>query len=714
MTAERMRAFSGAAVALALLAATLATAPPAAASEGVLRLETVSNRADLVSGGDVLIRVTPPRGSGAAGVSYAVNGRGVAGALRPEGNRRGLLALVSGLRNGKNTIIATGGGQRAELTVINHRIGGPVFAGKQVKPWRCTTEENGLGPPKDKWCNAPTRLTYMYKTDNPQAPFAPYDPANPPATVPTTTTDQGVTVPYIIRVERGTLDRSIYEIAVLADPKESWTPSHPQRAWNHKLHVPFGGGCAAHHQQTTPGTLAFDDFALSRGFAVASSGLNTLSQNCNEVVSAEAVMMIKERVIETLGTIRYTFGKGGSGGSVQQQNIAASYPGLLDGILPGASYPDVWTTANEIFECTSLFRYFNEVSPHLWAIPSQRAAVAGHAHADTACPSWVAAFAPAFEPTGSGAFGLGLNDNGCAVPADQRYDPETNPDGVRCAISDYDVAIFGKRHDGVAKRAMDNVGVQYGLNALNSRLITPEQFVDLNQKIGGLDRDFRPQPQRTTADVGALEIAYRSGRVSDARQLAKVPMIDLRIPENEEIHQHYYSYTMRARLDLANGTHANQIIWTGGGSDNDAFVLMDKWLSRIESDKSSTPLRLKVIRNKPAEAVDACGIGSYLVSDTSTCKVAFPYYSNPRIAAGGPFANNVLKCRTKPLDRSDYRVSFNDAQWRRLKTAFPTGVCDWNRSGIGQQPVVPWLTYKGGPGGKPLGSPPQTRLVPRP
>lgn len=675
-------------------------------------LETVSNRADLVSGGDVLIRVVPPRGTGAAGVSYAVNGRGVAGALRPEGRGRGLLALITGLRNGTNQITASGGGQRAELIVINHRIGGPVFAGKQVKPWTCTTEENGLGPPKDKQCNAPAKVSYMYKTDNPQTPFAAYDPASPPATVPTTTTDQGVTVPYIIRVETGTLDRSIYQIAVLADPKESWTPWNPQRAWNHKLHVPFGGGCAAHHQQTGPGALALDDFALSRGFVVASSGLNTLSQNCNEVVSAEALMMIKERVIETLGTIRYTFGKGGSGGSVQQQNIAASYPGLLDGIMPGASYTDVWSTANEIFECTSLFRYFNEVSPHLWAIPSQRAAVAGHAHVETACPAWVATFSPAFEPTGSGAFGLGLNDNGCAVPADKRYNPETNPTGVRCAISDYDVAIFGKRHDGVAKRAMDNVGVQYGLNALNSGLITIQQFIDLNLKIGGLDRDFRPQPKRTTADQGALEIAYRSGRVSDARQLAKVPMIDLRIPENEEIHQHYYSYTMRARLDRANATHANQIIWTGGGSDNDAFLLMDRWLSRIESDRSSAPLRLKVIRDKPADAVDACGIGSNLITDTNMCRIAFPYYSNPRIAAGGPFANNVLKCRTKQLDRSDYRVSFNDVQWQRLKSAFPTGVCDWNRSGIGQQPVVPWLTYEDGPGGKALGSPPKARLVP--
>jgi hypothetical protein len=700
-------------VALGLFAATLGTKTPAVAEPaGRLRVETVSNRADLVSGGDALIRVVPPRGVGPAGISYAVNGRGVAGALRKDPAGTGYLALAKGLRTGENTITATGGGQTVELKVTNHPIGGPVFAGPQVTPWFCTTEENGLGRPKDKQCNAPTQVRYVYKTNNPQTPFQPYDPAAPPGNVPMTTTDRGVTVPYIVRVERGTLDRSIYEIAVLADPTKDWQPWAPQKAWNHKLHVPFGGGCSAHHRQTIPGGV-LDDFALSRGFAVAASGLNTLSQNCNEVVSAEALMMIKERVIETLGTIRYTFGKGASGGSIQQQNIAATYPGLLDGIMPGASYPDVWTTFPELFDCSLLLSYFNEVSPHLWTVGTQRAAVAGHSNVDSACVAWEALFVPAMDPTGAGAFGMNVNDNGCGVPPERRYNPETNPKGVRCAVADYVTSIFGRRkQDGFGKRPLDNVGVQYGLNALNSGLILSEQFVDLNEKIGGFDIDLEHQPQRTTADPGVIEIAYRSGRVTDARQLAKVPMIDLRIPENEEIHQHYYSYTMRARLDRANGTHANQIIWTGGGSDGDAFLLMDKWLRRIESDRSSTPLRLKVIRNKPAEAVDACGIGSSLITDTNACRIAFPYYSNPRIAAGGPFANNVFKCKTKPLDRTDYRVTFSDAQWARLKSAFPTGVCDWNRNGVDQQPVVPWQTYKDGPGGKPLGPRPQSHPVP--
>jgi hypothetical protein len=36
----------------------------------------------------------------------------------------------------------------------------------------------------------------------------------------------------------------------------------------------------------------------------------------------------------------YTIGQGGSGGSMQQHLIAQNYPGLLDGIMPAASFPD--------------------------------------------------------------------------------------------------------------------------------------------------------------------------------------------------------------------------------------------------------------------------------------------------------------------------------------------------------------------------------------
>ena len=50
----------------------------------------------------------------------------------------------------------------------------------------------------------------------------------------------GLTVPYIVRVERGTMNRGIYDIAVLFDPSKPWTALAPQPQWNGKVVYTFG------------------------------------------------------------------------------------------------------------------------------------------------------------------------------------------------------------------------------------------------------------------------------------------------------------------------------------------------------------------------------------------------------------------------------------------------------------------------------------------
>jgi hypothetical protein len=66
---------------------------------------------------------------------------------------------------------------------------------------------------------------------------------------------------------------------------------------------------------------------------------------------------------------------------------------------------------------------------------------------------------------------------------------------------------------------------------------------------------------------------------------------------------------------------------------------------------------------------------------------------NPRIAAGGPFSDDVLSCQLKPLTRSDHPVACSDDQWALLQQTFPTGVCDYDKLGVGQQGGVAWMTY---------------------
>ena len=70
-------------------------------------------------------------------------------------------------------------------------------------------------------------------------------------------------------------------------------------------------------------------------------------------------------------------------------------------------------------------------------------------------------------------------------PDPENYHPVLNWRGCRGTVSDLQVSIWGKREqDGFAKVAYDNVGVQYGLKALENGDISAEQFVDLNETIG--------------------------------------------------------------------------------------------------------------------------------------------------------------------------------------------------------------------------------------
>jgi hypothetical protein len=277
--------------------------------------------------------------------------------------------------------------------------------------------------------------------------------------------------------------------------------------------------------------------------------------------------------------------------------------------------------------------------------------------------------------------------------------------------------------EGFAERPAGNVGVQYGLQALDAGAITPAQFARINAKMGGVDIDNHAQPQRSEVDSRTAAIAYRTGQVTDARQLATVPIIDLRAySETAEIHTSYYSYKMRARLDNANGNHNNQIIWTfpafapvlGVVPPPDiglkSFLLIDSWLSSIEADHGRGSLAEKVVRDKPGQAVDGCfpESATTMITDQSTCATVFPHYGDTRTAAGAPLADEIIKCQLKPLNASEYPVKFTPEEWTELQQAFPTGVCDYSKPGAGQRPSTPWITFAGGPGGRALGTPPKS------
>lgn len=771
---------------------------------------TLSNRADLVSGGSALVEVKVPAMVAATSLKVDRDGTDITPLFVTRADGR-IVGLVTGLINGNNTITASSTSntfQGARLVITNHPQGGPVLLASQTTPWVCATpvatpavgntpatNASGLSTAAtDAQCNIATEFTLWYRTLTPVSvnngadgncvfvlpdqtaatpAFSCLQPyatgTTPAATVAATTTSAGVTLPYIVRVERGTINRGIYDIAVLFDPtKPAWTANTPQPQWNGKVLYTYGASTGQPRQQfrseqnwAVGGITGInDDTALRLGFMTVDNSITDSLYNSNRVLVAETTMMMKEHIVDTYGEIKFTMANGCSGGSIQQNTVSTIYPGLLDGIQPSCDYADSITTGIEVSDCVLLTNAY--VTPE-WAalmagltpaqVNAKKAAVNGHRD-QTGCAGWSNSFGfnnksgnytrYTVDPV-TGAISFTASDmvvrNNCRLPAALVYDPVTNPTGTRCGDPDLAAAVWGTTTGlpgGSSLRALstnDNVGVQYGLKAFLTGAITSEEFVVLNEKIGGTDADSNLVASRSAADAAALPIAYKAGIVSNGKNLGKVAIIDSRGydegPGGTDIHYNWRSFSERARLDADSGSHDNQVIWryVGFGASGllpagpvqmaavttKSFTTLDAWLTSLMASAPKASLnaartQAQVIAAKPAAAIDFCYLSTdfnfttpITVKATCDADAKLAYFSSPHQVAGGPQTENVLKCQLKPLLFTDYiGVTFSAAQQARLNAVFAGGVCDWSKPGAGQQDPVSPLTFTAGPGGVPL------------
>jgi hypothetical protein len=304
------------------------------------------------------------------------------------------------------------------------------------------------------------------------------------------------------------------------------------------------------------------------------------------------------------------------------------------------------------------------------------------------------------------------------LPAALRYDAKANPGGTRCDVYDHTVNVYGRdAATGFARRPLDNVGIQYGLRALNDGVITPAQFLDLNERIGGYDADGRIVPARTVADRTAVRTAYETGRLTNGGGgLATTPVIDLRAysddAPNGDVHVRYHSFTMRERMRKANGRIDNHVMLvtdnrhglysTSNPVAQEAIRQMDAWLENLARDSSTDPVIDRIARAKPADLVDACWtrddepekIAEPMVRGQGRCEALYPSAPSPREVAGAPIAADIVKCQLKPIDPADYKVKFTTDEAAGLKRIFNAGVCDWSKPGVEQTKLKgTWLRF---------------------
>ncbi len=653
-----------------------------------LEIKTLSSRPGFVSGGDALIEIKAP-----VQPTLTLNGKDITSQLKQNGTAwRG---VVSGFNVGENTLLAKAAKQQATLKVTNYPTTGPILSGPHLTPYECRTVESGLGEPLDANCSAKPKIDYFYRaTNNTFKPLA--DPVKRPDDLTTTTTIDGKTVPYIVRIDSGTINRSIYRIAVLDDPNpelsgNQWTPG---AGWNRKLAVSFGGGAGTQYNQgVNQANAALNHLYLSRGFAFMISTELVNQQHGNAVLQGEALMMLKEYFIERYGVPKWTVGNGGSGGAIQQLVITQIYPGLLDGLQPTLAFPD---SSLHTADAGLLQNFWRKADASVWT-DAKKTAVEGFTKGTTA--AWERSFVPVLTAT---------NAKGCAMKDESKvYHPVTNPKGVRCTMQEMRANIYGRDpQTGFARKPQDNIGLQYGLLALNSGTINVDEFLDLNEKVGGNDIDGGFVAQRSIGDDVATRAIYASGLLnSGGGGLANVPILHAR-PYTDaigDIHDRHRDMTIRARLERANKRSDNQIIWTGPAIERGKAPTVDlaalsldamtKWLDALTTD--AAPLNTdKVVRHKPAEATDACWDAQGVrINERATfdgagkCNALYPVHSEPRLVAGAPLTNDIAKCQLKPINFAEYKTVFTDSQKARMKMVFPTGVCDFSKPGIGQAPI---------------------------
>jgi hypothetical protein len=702
-----------------------------------LQIEVLSSRPEFVSAGNALVGVTVDDDIDPGDVTVSVGETDVTDAFAadPDDDQR-LVGLVDGLDEGDNTLTAAAGDESSELTLTDHPAQGPLLTAEALPLAACTTELFGLAPstPEDD-CVAPTKVTWQY-VDQAGALHDLADPTEPPADADTVETAGGDTVPFVVRNEWGVLDRSVYRITLLdADPTSDAdaTAEPDTSAWNGRLVYRFGGGCGTTFTQGYFGTGEPAVEVLRKGYATATATFNTFQVMCNDVLSAETASMVKEHFIETYGVPVHTIGEGGSGGAIQQILIAQNYPGLLDAIVPSLPFPDALSIGGGVFDCALLTDYY--ATPGGKALtPEQRAAVNGHGVAGT-CDLWNASFATNIDPTRSCTFDVaavfgapGGNSDIPTVPPDEIYDADTNPDGFRCGVWESNVAITGRDPDtGFANSGYDNAGIQYGLDALNDGVITPDQFIDLNEKIGGFDIDGQPQPDRSAVSDELAGRAYSTGRVTGPYGgLPDTPIILVNVYTDMQgdIHDRVRSFEIMDRLADDDGNVPDTVsLWTvgadpqGGGiaatltgalgdfTAGPTFV-MDEWLTDAEAHRADEggSWRDALSATKPEAAESRCTVDDHEIvgpdaNEDPRCVEAFPIHQEPRMAAGMPRSGDILKCTLVDVAEAAsgdmvYGVDLSDAQLDRLADIFPDGVCDYTQPAVGQtEPDGVWQSF---------------------
>jgi hypothetical protein len=220
---------------------------------------------------------------------------------------------------------------------------------------------------------------------------------------------------------------------------------------------------------------------------------------------------------------------------------------------------------------------------------------------------------------------------------------------------------------------------------------------------------------------------YKVGQVIGRGALEETPIIDfapyLDLIPVANIHESARPFIIRHRVRRAGGDGSSMAMWRGLVVQSDGFEEIDEWAKSANEASTLLPRPQAVVMSKPLTAIDQCALGTiggrveategartpagipvtvapgapapdadvqmraFVPEDhelgVGPCSAAMPPVTTTRIAAGGPAADDNIKCQLKPIDAADYATSLKPGQLDALAAIFPTGVCDWSKPAAG-------------------------------
>jgi len=625
------------------------TEAPPAATPATIALQVLSSPAQYVSGGDARISVSAPAAEHAQ-LELRLNGVKTT-PTRLQASANAIEGIVAGLKLGENTLEVHHAtrGKVATLTLTNYPITGPMFAGPKQEPFVCSVvSELGKEPLPDttdtkyfavkdgggttigysRNCSIESYVQYYYMpvggTSHRNYKLMPADGSRPGDLAKTTLAD-GREVDFIMRWERGTINRYIYQYVMLAPFGED--PASPDLSlWNRKLVYHFQGGVGFGHYQGGPDMRAGLADAVGKGYAMIHSTGNRTGEHYDMVVGGETAMMTKEGFIKRYGVPLYTVGLGASGGGIQQYLYPQNHPGIIDAAISQQPYPDMVGQIPHVGDC-ELLEYYMDVTDRAsgkWTTTKNRTWLVGMNAEDSVANPYkpYEATVNAVPDGPRVAFAPGSTEcrkawQGLTAGA---MNPKFDADGITAkAAARMNLAAFGPIHfshfedvrnvygtgpDGYPRSTWDNVGVQYGLKAMKDGNITPAEFLDLNFKIGGWKQlsemvaegfpfngtggseltkaatipgyfdpwsarnmnrwtDAAPNvpAPRTHGSVEAIQAMYNSGLVFTGQ--STIPTIDWHpyLERRLDMHNVHQSFAIRKRIQQKMGNAGNQVIW---------------------------------------------------------------------------------------------------------------------------------------------------------